>query len=344
MKRGSAWFGAVGLALLLPPCADAQDVFLGDWRLTIPGGMGASTGVLTVERSQGGAGVYVGGAPVSSVFDGDTIEFEIAGSAPSGARTVREMRGELRGDRIVGTWMFGPGGGMPFGPSRGEWRAERIHPATAPVADPEPVDFSGTWVRSSGGIGSTPADLTPEGQAVLAGYHHFDDVSLRCVSPGLTRLIGAPYLVEIIQTDDRQTWLHEMFGKVRRIHLDGRERPENRRPEPMGYSLGHWEGSTLVVETGNLKPDFLSMSGQPLSGGARVTERLTLSEDGVRFFSEIEIRDPQYYARPVIRHYVYSRRPDTPIPDYECDPYGFFRGLAVEGALEAYWARMRATQ
>ncbi len=63
------------------------------------------------------------------------------------------------------------------------------------------------------------------------------------------RISGWPYPLEIVQNDTQVTILYESFHEVRRIFLDGRGYPETLPHRAMGYSLGHWEGSTLVVET-----------------------------------------------------------------------------------------------
>ena len=59
----------------------------------------------------------------------------------------------------------------------------------------------------------------------------------------------------MIQTSDSLTILDEFHVSVRQIFLDGRALPTN--PEPMfkGYSVGRWDGDTLVVETIGFKDD-----------------------------------------------------------------------------------------
>jgi hypothetical protein len=232
----------------------------------------------------------------------------------------------------------------PLGAAPGKWHATRIEPPRSPPPEPAPVDLSGVWSRTSSGLDKVQFDYTPQAQARVDAYSYLDDPALRCVSPGLVRISGWPYPLEIVQTDDRVTILYESFHEVRRIDLDGRDYPENLPHRGMGYSLGHWEGATLVVETEMLLPAYVDLAGQPLSENARVVERMSLSADGQVLRSELTVYDPVNYGRPVTRHRAWRKTPQTTILEYDCDPYPFFRGLAIEGKLEEYWDRMRRRQ
>ena len=112
----------------------------------------------------------------------------------------------------------------------------------------------------------------------------------------------------------------------------------------MGYSLGHWEGSTLVVETKMLTAGYVDLAGQPLSENSRVVERMSLSDDGQVLRSELTLYDPENYETAHHAPPSWRREPDLMILEYDCDPYPFFRGLEIEGALEQYWERMRKRQ
>jgi hypothetical protein len=206
------------------------------------------------------------------------------------------------------------------------------------------VDFTGVWSRTSSGLARVTLDYTPAAQSVVDDYNYLDDPALRCVSPGLVRISGWPYPLEIVQNEAQLTILYESYHEVRRIFLDGRGYPENLPHRAMGYSVGHWEGSTLVVESKMLTPGYVDLAGQPLSENSRVVERMSLSADGNELRSELTLYDPENYKRPVVRHRSWRKTPDKTILEYDCDPYPFFRGLAIEGKLEEYWDRMRRRQ
>jgi hypothetical protein len=324
-------------ATLLPNVAGSQrasDV-AGDWLLTVAEGGPERTGILTLETSADGIVGFVDGGPVPLTLEGDSIEFTIDHRDGGGRLLIRSLTGRIGTARMEGEST------PPLGAPPGSWHATRVAPPSVPAPAPKPVDLSGVWSRSSSGMDKVSFDYTPQAQAVVDAYSYLDDPALRCVSPGVVRVSGWPYPLEIVQTDDRVVILYEAFGEVRRIDLDGRAYPKDLPHRSMGYSLGHWEGSALVVETEMLLSAFVDLAGQPLSEKARVVERMSLSADGQTLRSELTLYDPENYRRPITRHRTWARSPETTILEYDCDPYPFFRGLALEGKLEEYWQRMR---
>jgi hypothetical protein len=107
----------------------------------------------------------------------------------------------------------------------------------------------------------------------------------------------------------------------------------------MGFSVGHWDGDVLVIETSNLTAGTLDGSLLPMSGaGTRVVERWTLSKDRLTIDRTMTIHDP-YYTEPLVRQRGSARRDLLEV--YEaapCDPDGFFRDLLESGRLEEHLA------
>src|SRR5690606_13985457 len=130
------------------------------------------------------------------------------------------------------------------------------------------------------------------------------------------------------------------FEEQQRIYTDGRGFPEDLENTPMGYSIGRWEGSTLVVETRGLSEAVWDSRGMPISDEARVIQRLYLDESG-NLHNEITLHDPRYYNRPVLRHAYWTYDPDAGHQEYDCDPHSFYRTLDIEGRLDEYWGRSR---
>jgi hypothetical protein len=321
--------------LALPRASDAQrsgDI-TGDWLLTLVERGPERTGILTLEDTPEGIVGFVDGGPVPLTIAGDEIEFAIDYRDGGGRLLSRTLAGRALAERMEGVLT------PPLDAPPGSWHATRVVPTAA--AAPAPADLSGVWSRTSSGTDKVHFDYTPKAQAQVDAYSYLDDPALRCVSPGLVRVSGWPYPLEIVHSADRVTILYESFREVRRIDLDGRGYPEDLPHRAMGYSLGHWEGSTLVVETRRLTGGFVDLAGQPLSENARVVERMSLSADGQTLRSELTLYDPENYHRPITRHRTWVKSPETTILEYDCDPYPFFRGLALEGKLEEYWQRMR---
>ena len=323
----------VGIALFALAAGAQPAKLLGDWFLTLEERNAVHTGVLTIESADGALAAFVDGGPASLMLADGTIELQFDTRDGGGRLLSYALSGHIDGDVLQGVLT------PPLNAPLGSWHAERY--VIPPPAAPEPVDFTGIWSRTSPGLARVTLDYTPAAQAHVDAYHYLDDPSLRCVSPGLVRVSGWPYPVEIVQNDRQVTILYESFHEVRRIFLDGRGYPEQLPHRAMGYSLGHWEGSTLVVETRMLTPGYVDLAGQPLSENARVVERMALSDDGQALRSELTVYDPENYRRPVTRHRSWRRTPQTTILEYDCDPYPFFRGLQIEGKLEQYWERMR---
>jgi hypothetical protein len=327
---------AVAGALLAPSALAQRADIAGDWFLTLNEQRAVHTGILTIEETGGTPVAFVDGGPASLAHSDGKIELEFDTRDGGGRELVYKLAGSVKNGVLEGVLT------PPLAAPAGTWRAVRR--STPPAAAPKPVDFTGVWSRTSSGTAKVSLDYTPRAQAAVDAYHYLDDAALRCVSPGLVRVSGWPYPVEIVQNDTQVTILYEAFHEVRRIYLDGRDFADELAHRAMGYSSGHWEGSTLVVETEKLSPSHVDLAGQPLSENARVVERMSLSEDGQVMRSELTLYDPENYRRPITRHRAWRKTPETTILEYDCDPYPFFRGLQIEGTLELYWQRMRQRQ
>jgi len=104
-------------------------------------------------------------------------------------------------------------------------------------------------------------------------------------------------LQKIIQTPDSLTILDEYMGQYRQIFLDGRPLPTDPEPTFKGYSVGKWEGDTLVVETIGYKENWLDGQGRPLTEQARTIERIRRVNYG-NLEVEMTIDDPKAYTKP----------------------------------------------
>ncbi len=339
MRLGRSFGEALAGLLLIGVATAAQgqsDALVGDWRLSVQEQRALHTGMLTIERSKDGLAAFVDGGPAELTLDAKGLTLAFDTRDGGGQLLTYALEGRLEGKDLRGN-LTSASTGAP-----GTWHAERY--SAPPPLPPKPVDLSGIWSRTSSGLARVTLDYTPAAQTAVDGYDYLDDPALRCVSPGLVRISGWPYPVEIVQTDAQLTILYESFHEVRRVFLDDRGYPEDLPHRAMGYSVGHWEGSTLVVETKMLTPGYVDLAGQPLSENARVVERMSLGDGGKTLSSELTLYDPENYRRPVTRHRSWRKTPEKTILEYDCDPYPFFRGLALEGKLEEYWDRMRRRQ
>jgi hypothetical protein len=129
--------------------------------------------------------------------------------------------------------------------------------------------------------------------------HSQDNPDAHCLPIGITQLHNHPQPRKIIQTPSVIVILYEANGGVRQIFTDGRPLP-TRDPQPWwyGYSIGRWDGDTLVVETTGFKDGgWLDVNGAPLTDAGKMTERFRRVNFG-NLEIEVSVDDPKAYTRP----------------------------------------------
>jgi hypothetical protein len=178
-----------------------------------------------------------------------------------------------------------------------------------------PKDLSGVWSRSKGaGNMNDAVELTEEGKKRLAlnkpsyGPRAVipalgNDPMGTCDPLGLTRNlfleVGGRSL-EFVHLPDRILQFFEWQHQYRTIWMDGRKHPTEAPPRWMGYSIGRWEGDTLVVETINMdERTWLDMWGQPHTEEARFEERYRRTSPTTLEYS-MRITDPVLHAKPFV--------------------------------------------
>lgn len=215
----------------------------------------------------------------------------------------------------------------------------------APASDAQDADrpdFSGIWFpfgRPSPNPAMTEAAERLREQYVAA-FTLDDDPGRYCIWPGMPRAPwGAPFPVEIIHRPQDVTMYWEGYGMYRKIYMAEHAPPPPPVPSAMGFSVAHWEGETLVVETTNLKP-YPYMNRLATTSDAHVLERLRLEEretgGEVRKYlvDDIVLTDPKMYEEPVRFRAEAVLRPDMQMLEYTCtdvlwDEYLAERGLTL---------------
>jgi hypothetical protein len=145
-----------------------------------------------------------------------------------------------------------------------------------------------------------------------------DDPYVRCITPGGPRMHLLPTMKKVIQTPGLMAILDEYNASYRQIFLDGRPFPEDPQPSYSGYSVGHWEGDTLVVNSMGYRDDqWLDAAGSPLTSEAKVTERFHRPNFGTLEI-DVTIDDMKAYTKPWSVHIVQDLAPDTEMLDSNC--------------------------
>ena len=121
---------------------------------------------------------------------------------------------------------------------------------------------------------------------------------MSCLPSGIPEKDNIPDGLKLVQTEDLTLILHESRTIYRQIFTDGRPLPKNPQPTWMGYSIGHWDKDTFVVETiGQNGKTWLDMRGLPGTEALRVTERFSRPKIG-HMDIEVTIDDPKAYTKP----------------------------------------------
>jgi hypothetical protein len=127
---------------------------------------------------------------------------------------------------------------------------------------------------------------------------------------------------KIIQTPDVLVIMYEANHGLRQIFTDGRSLPsKDADPWWYGYSVGKWEGDTLVVETRGFldrEPLWLDVRGSPLTEAATVIERFRRPNYGTLEI-EVTVDDPKAYTKPWTVRLTQRLLPDTELIEFICE-------------------------
>ncbi len=149
--------------------------------------------------------------------------------------------------------------------------------------------------------------------------HSKDNPDALCLPMGNMQLHTHPQPRKIIQTPKVTVILYEGNSGIRQIFTDGRPLPDN-DPQPWwyGYSVGKWEGDTLVVRTTGFRDDgWLDVNGSPLTEAGKMTERFRRVNFGTLEI-EVTIDDPKAYTKPFTVTVTQRIMLDTELIEFIC--------------------------
>ena len=145
-----------------------------------------------------------------------------------------------------------------------------------------------------------------------------DDPTSHCLPGGIAKLHTSALLRKIVQVPGLVVFLTERNASYRQVFTDGRPLPEDPNPSWNGYSTGHWDGDTLVVDTsGFLDGQWLDRAGSPLTNAAKMTERFRRPNYGTLEI-DLTVDDPKAYTKPWTIHVSHALMLDTELLDYIC--------------------------
>jgi len=214
-------------------------------------------------------------------------------------------------------------------------------PAAAGQSAPAKVpDFNGVWrtinTTAAPRVGTTlrwlpgNGELPPFNAEYQAKYQKVQESRergseetepvARCLPPGMPWFTLAQYGLEIVQSPTKIALFSEWMDAYRRIYLDGRKLSDDFDPAYNGFSTGHWEGETLVVETIALREDStLDRYGSPHSDAMTITERYHLTAPDV-LENAVVVRDPKAFTKPweFVRRYRKAGKGNDELHENTC--------------------------
>jgi hypothetical protein len=239
---------------------------------------------------------------------------------------------------VVAQWTTAPAAGVP----RNADGSPNLNGAAPKTADGKP-DLSGVWRPDRNQ--KCPPDGCPDNQmseqfldlgwGIKDGLPYQpwaaelvkrrtarngqDDPTSHCFPGGIVRLHTYPTFNKIVQTPRLLLILSEREVTYRQIFLDGRPLPKDPLPTWKGYSVGRWEGDTLVVESSGFRGDdiWLDRKGSPLTEAATITERIRRVTYG-RLETQLTVNDPKAYTHPFTVTLNEYLEPAAELMDFVC--------------------------
>jgi hypothetical protein len=185
---------------------------------------------------------------------------------------------------------------------------------------PPVATFGNIGAGLRGGLPYTPLAAALRDERMSNNQKNNPDA--HCLPMGLMQLHLHPQPRKLVQTPGLMVIMYEGNQGLREIFTDGRSPPElneDLQPWWYGYSAGHWEGDTLVVETVGFRDDvWLDVQGSPLTSSGRMTERFTRPTFG-RLQIDVTIDDSTAYMHPFTVRVNQRILPEEELIEFVCN-------------------------
>ncbi|MDH3419955.1 MAG: DUF6152 family protein [Gammaproteobacteria bacterium] len=140
--------------------------------------------------------------------------------------------------------------------------------------------------------------LTESALAARGAWDELDNFLTRCEQPGMPHTMKTPQEYELIDEGSTIRIRAQYFDTERTVHMQERDDLNDQPASHLGYSVGRWEGTALVIETTKIDWPYFDTIGTPQSHAVHVTERYTPSADYSRLQVLFTIRDPATFNGP----------------------------------------------
>jgi Family of unknown function (DUF6152) len=170
----------------------------------------------------------------------------------------------------------------------------------------------------------TPLPFTAAAQKTAA-LNRGKNITTGCRPKGMPEIMAQPLPMEVVDQGDTISVRLEEYDTVRTIQMRPATPAVAPAPSLLGYSRGHWEGKTLVVETTGLSARYLDHDGDPMGPATRLTERFTVNADGSRLNYVLTITDPDTLTAPAELKRSWIWKPGEHVMPFNCTEPDFSR-------------------
>ena len=207
----------------------------------------------------------------------------------------------------------------------GLWHAQQMRQCTTAKGEPAPCGIEIGGSPLGGNLGrDLPGGFLPyqpAARALMDKRHAalaIDDPHVRCLPDNPPRHWTLPHMTKIVHTGKFLAMLYEVNAMYRQVFIDGRPFPADMNPSWNGYSVGHWDGDSLVVETRGFRDDLWADTwGSPMSDQTKMTEKFTRRTFGAMDI-DLTIDDPKNYTKAFTVTLHETLEPDTELVDEFC--------------------------
>ena len=173
------------------------------------------------------------------------------------------------------------------------------------VASVEPSDIGGegrsifrVWSTEAAarGWGTRHFPFTEAAIAARDKWDRDDNFAIRCEPEGMPRIMTNPHPFEFVDRGTTIELRSELYDLTRIIQMESAADPAKQPPGPLGYSVGRWDGDTLIVTTSRVNWPYFDTMGTPQSDAVTYEERFWLSENPGRLDYRLTIEDPATFT------------------------------------------------
>jgi hypothetical protein len=146
-----------------------------------------------------------------------------------------------------------------------------------------------------------------------------DHPDAHCLPLNPVQLHSHPQPRKIIQTPGLILIVYEANNGLRQIFMDGRSLPpDDVQPWWYGYSVGKWDGDTLVVQTTGFRDNgWIDEQGTPITSAGKITERFRRVNYGTLEI-EVQVDDPKTFTKPWSFKLTQKLMPNTDLIEFVC--------------------------